>query len=110
MVTRTTIAKLEQRIEAAVSRLDPEPMTPRSPGLDWRRRTIMMFGATEEEANAQLAASAREGHESLRDHPEHPLYGRRVSGEEAKAVYDAASAKLAEKLQRWMGADGGCAT
>jgi hypothetical protein len=47
---------------------------------------MMTLGATEEEADARLAESAREGHESLRDHPEHPLYGRKVTEEEARAV------------------------
>jgi hypothetical protein len=68
---------------------------------------MMRFGATEEEAETRLAEAAREGHEHLRDHPEHPLHGRTVSKEEARAVYDAASAKFTAKLQRWLGAKKG---
>jgi diaminopimelate decarboxylase len=110
MVTRTTIARLQDRIEAVMSRLNPEPPKPRHPGIDWLRKMAMTFGATQEEAEASIAAAAREGHEHLRDHPEHPLYGRMVSEEEARAVYDAASAKFTAKLQRWLGGKGRCAT
>ena len=89
-----------------MSRFNPEPPKPRHPGLDWLRQMMTRFGDTQEEAEARLAEGAREGHEHLRDHPEHPLYGRMVSEEEARAVYDTASAKFTAKLQRWLGAKG----
>jgi hypothetical protein len=98
MVTRTTIARLQQRIEAAVLRRDPEPPKPQHPGIPWLREIAMRFGATKEQAEAGIAAAAREGHEHLRDHPEHPLNGRRVTEEEESATYAAA---LAETLARF---------
>jgi hypothetical protein len=102
MVTRTTIARIEQRIEAAISHLDPAPPEPRHPGMAWCRQMMIRFGATQEEADAQLAAAAREGHEHLREHPAHPLYGRVVTEEEARATYEAARAASSAKWERWL--------
>jgi hypothetical protein len=62
---------------------------------------MMRFGATQEEAEARIAGAAREGHEHLRDHPEHPLHGRTVTEVEARATYDAAHGRLAETLARF---------
>jgi hypothetical protein len=45
----------------------------------------------------------RHARATSRDHPEHPLYGRIVTEEEATAVYDAARAKGAVQMQRWLG-------
>jgi hypothetical protein len=104
MVTRTTISKLEQRIEAAISRLDPEPPQPRHPGIAWLREMKMKFGATQEEAEADLAEAAREGHEHLREHPAHPLYGRKVTEEEERAVYEAARAAFSASFSATIGA------
>ena len=101
MVTCTTIARLHERIEAAVSRLNPEPPMPRHPGLAWLRH-VMTNEKGAEAAEAALAEAAREGHEHLKDHPEHPLYGRRVTEEEARATYEAARAAFETRLQGWL--------
>jgi hypothetical protein len=101
MVTRTTITRFWERIEAAVSRLNPEPPKPQHPGIDWLRRNAIRFGATEEEAEARIAAAARLGHEHLRNHPAHPLYGRSATAEEERAVYESARAQSHELLRRW---------
>jgi hypothetical protein len=101
MVTRNTVAKLEQRIEAAISRLNPEPPKPQHPGLA-RLREILARYSGAEQAEASIAEAAREGHENLREHPAHPLYGRTdVTEEEERAVRDAANAKFKEKMRRW---------
>jgi hypothetical protein len=102
MVTRTTIARIEQRIKAAMSRIDPEPAKPRHPGIGWLREMAMRFGATREAAEARIAAAAREGHEHLRGHPEHPLYGRTVTDEEARATYEAARATSEAEWRRFL--------
>jgi hypothetical protein len=60
MVTRSVIARIEQRIEAAVSRLDPEPPQPQLPDPTSLRDMMMRFGATKEEAEAGLAAAGSE--------------------------------------------------
>jgi hypothetical protein len=72
MATRTTIAKLEQRIEAAIANLHPKPPKPRHPGIAWLREMKMRFGATQEEAEADLAEAARERHEHLKGAPSAP--------------------------------------
>ena len=84
MVTRTTIARLQDRIEAVISRFNPEPPKPRHPGLDWLRQMMMRFGDTQEEAEARLAEGAREGHESSERSPRAPplrSHGERGGGE-----------------------------
>jgi hypothetical protein len=102
MVTRNVIARLSDRIDAAVSRLaPPPPPEPRHPGLAALRQMMTAYVGAEK-AEAGLAEAAREGHGHLREHPEHPLYGRSVSEEEARAVYEAASATFERQLQRWL--------
>jgi hypothetical protein len=101
MVTRTTIARIQQRIEAAVARRDPEPPKPRHPGIAWLREIAMRFGASRGEAEASIAVAAREGHAHLIDHPRHPLYGRKATEEEARAVAESAESALGRRLQNW---------
>jgi hypothetical protein len=105
MVTRTAIARLEQRIEMAISRLNPEPPQPRHPGLDFLRKVLARYGGAEQ-AEASIAAAAREGYAHLKDHPEHPHHGRTVTAEEAQALDQAARAKSAARLPRWLGGPG----
>ncbi|HWE20364.1 MAG TPA: hypothetical protein VG758_24835 [Hyphomicrobiaceae bacterium] len=60
MVTRNVIARIQQRIEAAVARLDPEPPKPQLPSPESMREMAMRFGATRKEAEARVAAAGRE--------------------------------------------------